>query len=87
MYTGNPKAEPIDPEVIEILKTVSTATISTQLVRRGLTHPCLTNVRPLRPEMRVVGPAFTLRFIPARRDITTVEFGGHPEHPQRVAIE
>ncbi len=86
-HTGNPEVVPLDPQVIETLRGVSTATISTQLARRGFAHPCMEGVRPLRPDMKVVGPAFTLRFIPNRPDITTPQFGGHPEHPQRVAIE
>lgn len=87
LYTGNPAAGPIGHEVIETLRSVSTATISTQLTRRGLIHPCMTDVRPLRADMKVVGPAFTLRMIPNRADLTTPDFGKHPQHPQRVAIE
>ncbi len=87
IHLGNPEAGPVDPSVIETLKSVSTATLSGQLARRGLIQSCIDDVKPLRPDMKVVGPAFTLRFIPARSDITTPEFGAHPQHPQRVAIE
>ncbi len=77
-----------DPETLRLLATVSTATISTQLLKRGLRNTFLHGLRPLNPDAaRVVGPAFTLRYIPAREDIDVVESFEDPIHPQRLAVE
>jgi regulator of RNase E activity RraA len=73
---------------IERLRLVSTATLTTQLFKRGLRNAFMQGVRPLaRYEGNLVGPAFTLRNIPAREDVDTVTVFGNPEHPQRKAIE
>jgi regulator of RNase E activity RraA len=73
---------------IDRLRLVSTATVTTQLFKRGLRNAFMQGVRPLgRYGGNLVGPAFTLRNIPAREDIDTVSVFGNPEHPQRKAIE
>jgi regulator of RNase E activity RraA len=71
---------------LELLKQVSTATISTQLLSRGLRNVFLQGVKPLTGH-RMAGPAFTLRYIPAREDIDTLEVFKDYDHPQRAAIE
>jgi regulator of RNase E activity RraA len=71
---------------LELLRGVSTATISTQLLSRGLRNVFLQGVKPLTPH-RMAGPAFTLRYIPAREDIDTLEVFKDYDHPQRAAIE
>jgi regulator of RNase E activity RraA len=71
---------------LELLKQVSTATISTQLLSRGLRNVFLQGVKPLTSH-RMAGPAFTLRYIPAREDIDTLEVFKDYDHPQRAAIE
>src|SRR6202046_3937046 len=73
---------------IERLRLVSTATLTTQLFKRGLRNAFMQGVRPLgRYNGNLVGPAFTLRNIPAREDLDTVAVFANPEHPQRKAIE
>jgi len=70
------------------MRRVTTATLTTQLFKRGLRNVFLRNVRPLGPYSgNMVGPAFTLRNIPAREDIDVVEGFANPDHPQRRAIE
>jgi regulator of RNase E activity RraA len=72
----------------ERLLTVSTATLTTLLFKRGLRNVFLQDVHPVAAGMpRMVGPAFTLRLIPAREDIDVLETYADPEHPQRQAIE
>lgn len=67
---------------------VSTATLTTQLFKRGLRNLFIQNVGLLNPAApRLVGEAFTLRFIPAREDLDHVGVLADPEHPQRKAIE
>src|SRR6201999_1178088 len=64
----------------------STATITTQLLSRGLRNTFLHGLRPLNAEF-MVGPAFTLRYIPAREDIDVLAVYQDYDHPQRKAIE
>ena len=70
------------------LKTVSTATVATALFKRGLRIQCIQNVHPLSPQQpTMVGEAFTLRYIPAREDLNTIEVFKDRGHPQRKAVE
>ena len=70
------------------MRRVSTATLTTALFKRGLRNAFMRGVRPLaRYGANMVGPAFTLRNIPAREDLDRVEGFANPEHPQRKAIE
>jgi regulator of RNase E activity RraA len=71
---------------LELLKQASTATITTQLLARGLRNTFLHGLKPLNAE-RMAGPAFTLRYIPAREDIDTLDVYKDYDHPQRRAIE
>ena len=77
------------PETIDRLRRlVSTATLTTQLFKRGLRNAFMQGVRPLgQYGGNLVGPAFTLRNIPAREDLDNVAVFANPEHPQRKAIE
>jgi regulator of RNase E activity RraA len=78
---------PLDKNAIETLRQVSTATITTVLLKKGLRNVWLRGTKPLRPEQpRVVGPAFTLRFVPAREDLATPASWGSPIST-RAAIE
>ncbi len=67
---------------------VSTATLCTALYKRGLRNQFIQNVHPLRQrKINMVGPAFTLRYIPAREDLNDISVFQNPEHPQRAAVE
>jgi regulator of RNase E activity RraA len=67
---------------------VSTATLTTVLFKRGFRNVFLQGVRPLNPAApRMVGPAYTLRTIPAREDLDRLEAFLDPEHPQRKGVE
>lgn len=77
----------LDPQIVATLSTVSTATITTILLKKGLRNVWLRGPRPLRPDQpRLVGRAFTLRFIPAREDLATPESWSSPRST-RAAIE
>lgn len=74
--------------VLDILRRVSTATITTQLFARGLRNTFLPGLRPVNmANCRMVGEAFTLRYIPAREDIDVLDVFRDYDHPQRRAIE
>ena len=70
------------------LEGVSVATLATALFRRGLRNQVIQGVRPVAPRGRtMVGPAFTLRYMPAREDRNDLSVFRNPEHPQRRAVE
>jgi regulator of RNase E activity RraA len=76
-----------DQDLVRTLSAVSTATIATILLKKGLRNVWLRGCRPLRSgSPRVVGPAFTLRFIPMREDLATPESWASPRST-RAAIE
>ena len=67
---------------------VSTATLCTALYKRGLRNQFIQDVRPLNPGLpNMVGPAFTLRYMPAREDLNTINVFQDRNHPQRQAVE
>lgn len=70
------------------LKKVSTASIATALFKRGLRNQFIQGVVPVSAkDENMVGPAFTLRYIPAREDRNPITVFRNPDHPQRVAVE
>jgi len=77
----------ITPDIIAAMEQVSTATITTILLKKGLRNVWLRGTRPLAPgQKRIAGPAFTLRFVPAREDLATPESWSSPRST-RGAIE
>ena len=74
---------------LAMLKDVSTATLTTQLFKRGFRNVFMQSVSPLGNSKNgnLVGPAFTLRNIPAREDLDRIEMFGDPDYAQRKAIE
>lgn len=71
----------------QILASVSTATLTTILLKKGLRNVWIRGSRPLRDgQPRLVGRAFTLRFVPAREDLATPESWASPKST-RAAIE
>ncbi|MFM9972972.1 MAG: ribonuclease activity regulator RraA [Beijerinckiaceae bacterium] len=78
---------PLSADAIKILKSVSTATITTVLLKKGLRNVWIRGAKPLRAgQPRLVGRAFTLRFVPAREDLATPESWSSPTST-RAAIE
>jgi regulator of RNase E activity RraA len=72
----------------ELYARASTASLTAQLVKRGLRTRAISNITPVNPTTpRVFGPAYTLRYIPMREDLATGEAMANPENPQRKAIE
>ena len=78
----------ITDELRSLYTKCSAASISTQLIRRGLRNVAIRGVRPIRAGLPpMVGPAFTMRYVPAREDIDAYGSGGDPNNFQRQAIE
>ena len=77
----------LDATIRAALSTVSTATITTVLLKKGLRNVWMRGTRPIRPgQPKLIGPAFTLRFVPAREDLATPESWSSPIST-RAAIE
>jgi regulator of RNase E activity RraA len=77
----------IDPAILGALAGVSTATITTVLLKKGLRNVWMRGTRPIRAgQPRLIGHAFTLRFVPAREDLATPESWSSPIST-RAAIE
>ena len=76
------------PEISDTLKRASTATLTTVLLKRGLRNVSIRGSKPLKAGSteRLVGPAFTFRFIPAREDLATTAAWASPKST-RAAIE
>jgi regulator of RNase E activity RraA len=73
-------------DVVAALARITTATVTTVLLKKGLRNVWLRGPMPLGGSERVVGPAFTLRFVPAREDLATPESWSSPTST-RAAIE
>ncbi len=72
----------------EKLRQISTATLATCLFKRGLRNQFIQDVGLINPDApRMVGEAYTLRYIPAREDLNPITAFEDWEHPQRKAVE
>src|ERR1700727_3432523 len=73
--------------LFDILRKVTTATVTTMLLKKGIRRCWMDGPKPLTPGgERLVGRAFTLRFVPVREDVATPESWGHPVST-RAAVE
>ena len=79
-------AKKISRETLDLLLIPSTATLTSVLRQHGITRTFMHGVAPLRPNMKMAGPAFTLRYLPMREDLDpgTVD---NLKDVQRVGIE
>ena len=77
----------MDQSLRTALQGVTTATLTTVMLKRGIRNTWLKGTMPYATaENRIVGPAFTMRFIPAREDLATPEAWKSP-NSTRAAIE
>ena len=78
---------PLDPKWAQALQGVTTATLTTVLLKKGLRNVWMRGAKAMRADTpRIVGRAFTLRFVPAREDLATPASWGSPIST-RAAIE
>lgn len=79
---------PLAAETLERLRGISTATVTMQLLKRGIRSCFIAGAMPLDSRnSRFAAEAFTLRFIPMREDLSRPEVLGDPEYPPRKAVE
>lgn len=77
----------LDPQIVQILSQVTTATLTTVLLKKGIRNVWMRGTKPIKAgQSRLVGRAFTLRFVPAREDLATPESWSSPIST-RAAIE
>jgi regulator of RNase E activity RraA len=77
----------LTPENWRKLQEVSTASLTSELLKLGFRTTFMGGVRPLRPDRRLLGYAFTLRYIPAREDRDLEVDYDNWTNAQRVAVE
>lgn len=78
----------LDNQTRQYLEASGTATIANLLLKRGFRNVYLLGIKPLIENQRpMVGPAYTLRFIPAREDLDTMANYARPDNIHRRAIE
>lgn len=75
----------LDPDLEKGLQSVAVATLSAQLRKRGLPHTSVDGVRATRPDLRMVGVAHTLRYLPLREDLFARY--GNGMNAQKRAVE
>ena len=82
-----PDTPPSDALIVQALAAVTTATLTTVLLKKGLRNCWIRGARPLQPgQPKCIGRAFTLRFVPAREDLATPASWASPIST-RAAIE
>ena len=85
--TPTPELPALPADVMQALAGVTTATLTTVLLKKGRRNCWIRHAGPLRADQpRVVGRAFTLRFVPMREDLATPASWGNPIST-RAAIE
>jgi regulator of RNase E activity RraA len=78
----------LNDETRDLLMRVSTATLTTVLFKHGFRNAFMQGVRRINPSGgNLVGPAYTLRYIPAREDIDHIGVFEDRAHPQRKGVE
>jgi regulator of RNase E activity RraA len=77
----------LSTETADLLKKASTATISSVLRKNGFDGMFLEGLLPCRPEMQMIGQAFTLRFVPTRPDLDPTGEFDNTTNKQRIAVE
>jgi regulator of RNase E activity RraA len=79
---------PLSETAREKLSAVSTATLTTVLFKRGYRNTFIQGIHLINPAApRMVGPAYTMRYIPAREDLDHLGVFEDRGHPQRKGVE
>jgi regulator of RNase E activity RraA len=82
-----PTPTALDPDVVKTLSQITTATISLVLFKKGLRNVWIRGAAALSPgQPRIVGRAFTMRFVPMREDLANPQAWTSPRST-RVAVE
>ena len=80
--------KPLALNTLKKFESISTPTIASCLYKMGLRNQYIQGVLPIsKGKANMVGPAYTLRYIPAREDRNPITVFRNKDHKQRVAIE
>lgn len=79
--------QPLSERAARALREVSTATLTVQLRRHGISDTFLAGLRPTRPDLRMLGHARTLRYVPAREDVQKATQASSELNAQKRTIE
>lgn len=80
--------EPLSPGTLDLLARCGAATLSNALLKRGFRNSFLLGLRAVAPgQPALIGPAWTVRFIPAREDKDSMELYARNDSLHRRAIE
>lgn len=82
----SPRTHLLSADALAKLRTVSTATLTSQLAKRGFHNTFMPGVYPLLPDLHMVGYAFTLRYVPRREDLVDALYDNRT-NVQRLAVE
>jgi len=82
---GAPRIATLSDGAWTALRKVSTATLTVQLRKRGIANTFMAGLQPTRPDLRLLGYAHTLRYVPVREDVVAAETGGL--NAQKRAVE
>jgi 5-oxopent-3-ene-1,2,5-tricarboxylate decarboxylase / 2-hydroxyhepta-2,4-diene-1,7-dioate isomerase len=82
---GTPRNAPLEPSTMDILGSVGTATLSSQLRKRGIDRHAIAGLRASRPDLKLIGFARTLRYLPLREDMFARLGGG--DNAQKRAVD
>jgi len=77
---------PVSQDTLDKLMIPSTASLTSALNKRGLWNTFMRDVAPLKPGMKMAGPAYTMRYIPAREDVDRIPVDNLTDI-QRIGIE
>lgn len=83
--TAAPRPASLSPAAADALRAVSTATLTVQLRKRGIRDTFMAGLRPTRPDLRLLGHAHTLRYVPLREDVLAADESDL--NAQRRAVE
>jgi 2-keto-4-pentenoate hydratase/2-oxohepta-3-ene-1,7-dioic acid hydratase in catechol pathway/regulator of RNase E activity RraA len=85
LAAAQPSQTPVlSPELKAKLESVCTATLSSQLRKRGLNNVSIDGLTSTRPQKRIVGLARTLRYVPNREDLFKTHGGGFNAQKQAI---
>ena len=75
-----------DALIVQQLQEISVATLTRWLFTRGYHHVFMRGLTCLRSDLRLVGRARTVRFVPVRPDLAEL-FPDREENPHRKAVD
>lgn len=86
-FEPNAKTVELSPTTRDRLCRASTATLTSQLLKRGFRRTFLAGLKPSVIGRRLVGQAFTLRYAPSREDVGFEVDYDNSRNLQRIAVE